>query len=76
MWGGGGSHGVDASGPSSDMRISMLASPHGASVLNMWIETLERILKGGHGLSCALGRVVLADSDMSAGQQSQIHRLL
>jgi hypothetical protein len=68
-WGGGDSHGVDASGPSSDMRISILASPHGASVLNMWIETLERILKGGYALSFSLGsRVMLADSDLSTGR--------
>ena len=40
---GGRSHGTDASGPSSDIRISMLASPQGASVLNMWIEILGRI---------------------------------
>lgn len=33
-------HGSDASGPSSLIRISMLASPQGASVLNMWIEML------------------------------------
>ena len=36
-------HGSDASGPSSDIRISMLASPQGASVLNIWIEMLERM---------------------------------
>lgn len=49
-------HGTDASGPSSDIRISMLASPQGASVLNMWIETFERIAYGGHG--AVLCRVV------------------
>lgn len=40
-------HETEASGPSSDIRISMLASPQGASVLNIWMETLGRIAKGG-----------------------------
>lgn len=31
----GGCHGTESFGPSSDIRISMLASPQGASVLNM-----------------------------------------
>lgn len=31
--GGGSSQGIEASGPSSDIRTSMLASPQGASVL-------------------------------------------
>lgn len=42
----------------------MLASPHGASVLNIWIETLEGTAKGGrcpfseHALSGSSGSIV------------------
>jgi hypothetical protein len=53
----------------------MLASPHGASVLNMWIETLERIAKCRYGASSALGRVMLVDSGMLTEEQSYSHRL-
>lgn len=67
------SHGTDSSGPSSDIRISILASPQGASVLNMWIETLERIAKGGHRASCARSKMISANSALSGEEQAPSH---
>ncbi len=68
-------HGTDSSAPISDIRISMLASPQGASVLNIWIEILERMAKGGHFTLLVCSRSNSIDPPTHREEQAQSHSL-
>ncbi len=53
----------------------MLASPQGASVLNIWIETLERITKGSHFTLLMWSLSSSIDSSKTREEQAQSHSL-